>query len=345
MLVGVVKDHPDGAFTQLRGILAGSRHGLHPLSEWGPPINPVRFTDGRRVERTLDGTTTTYLHAGAEVVREEAAGAVVGKVPGRDVDEWWSRTEAAGSLTPLVDAQGSSVALADGLGALVTQYTYEPFGCAEVTGAVTANRFTYTGRESEQDARASLYYYRARYYDANASRFISQDPLGISAGGNGYQYVGDNPINSTDPGGLYSMKGFPPARQAQMRQAVRQLYTRLKQNPCCIAPGLRDRVLELINPGENGAGVNFQYRNFIPPPSYAPKGAVVCGLVGGWSDFSTNTAQISRAAMDGTCACPLPGTILHEVVHLTYSNFLMFWSSEQKAYAAAEACFGPDCGG
>ena len=33
MLGGVLEDHPDGAFTHLRGILAGSSHGLHPLSE------------------------------------------------------------------------------------------------------------------------------------------------------------------------------------------------------------------------------------------------------------------------------------------------------------------------
>jgi RHS repeat-associated protein len=302
--------------------------------------------DGRRVQRNLGGATTQYLHAGAEVVQEQiGGGSVASRLPGDNVDEWWLRTDAMGALTPLVDAQGSSVALADNLGAIVTQYTYEPFGRTEVTGAATANRFAYTGRETEQDTGPGLYYYRARYYDANVSRFISQDPLGISAGINGYQYVGSNPINSTDPTGLYSLKGFPPARRAQMRQAVRQLYTRLKQNPCCIAPALRDRVLELIRPGENGAGVTFQYRNVIPVPSYAPKGVVVCGFVNGWSDFLSGTAQISKAAMDGTCDCPLPGTILHEVVHLTYSNFLMPWSAERKAYAAAEACFGPDCGG
>src|SRR5262245_59185731 len=31
---GGVEDHPDCALTQLRGVLAGSSHGLHPLSEW-----------------------------------------------------------------------------------------------------------------------------------------------------------------------------------------------------------------------------------------------------------------------------------------------------------------------
>ncbi|MDX9715704.1 MAG: RHS repeat-associated core domain-containing protein [Dissulfurispiraceae bacterium] len=48
-----------------------------------------------------------------------------------------------------------------------------------------------------------LYYYRARYYDANTGRFISKDPIGFSAGDvNLYRYVGNNPVNWTDPEGL-----------------------------------------------------------------------------------------------------------------------------------------------
>ena len=34
MVRGMVEDHPDGAFTQFRGVLAGSSHGPHPLLEW-----------------------------------------------------------------------------------------------------------------------------------------------------------------------------------------------------------------------------------------------------------------------------------------------------------------------
>ncbi len=41
--MGVVEHHPDRAFTLLRGIVAGSGHGLHPLSEWALRETPVRF--------------------------------------------------------------------------------------------------------------------------------------------------------------------------------------------------------------------------------------------------------------------------------------------------------------
>ncbi len=47
----------------------------------------------------------------------------------------------------------------------------------------------------------AMYYYRARYYDPEIGRFISEDPLGFAAGVNFYTYVGNNPINRNDPSG------------------------------------------------------------------------------------------------------------------------------------------------
>lgn len=48
-----------------------------------------------------------------------------------------------------------------------------------------------------------LYYMRARYYDPEVGRFISEDPLGFDGGDlNLYAYVGNNPVMSVDPWGL-----------------------------------------------------------------------------------------------------------------------------------------------
>ena len=46
-------------------------------------------------------------------------------------------------------------------------------------------------------------YYRARWYDPNLGRFISEDPIGLNGGVNQYAYVSNNPVNATDPTGLY----------------------------------------------------------------------------------------------------------------------------------------------
>jgi RHS repeat-associated protein len=46
-------------------------------------------------------------------------------------------------------------------------------------------------------------HYRARMYDPQLGRFISEDPIGFAGGDvNLYGYVWSNPISFTDPMGL-----------------------------------------------------------------------------------------------------------------------------------------------
>ncbi|MFZ5392262.1 MAG: RHS repeat-associated core domain-containing protein, partial [Patescibacteria group bacterium] len=48
-----------------------------------------------------------------------------------------------------------------------------------------------------------FYYMRARYYDPEVRRFISEDPIGFNGGDlNLYAYVGNNPTMFVDPTGL-----------------------------------------------------------------------------------------------------------------------------------------------
>ncbi len=60
----------------------------------------------------------------------------------------------------------------------------------------------FTGRE--WDPEIGLYYYRARYYDPKAGRFLSEDPIGFAGGDvNLYSYVWNNPTLFADPFGLW----------------------------------------------------------------------------------------------------------------------------------------------
>jgi RHS repeat-associated protein len=59
--------------------------------------------------------------------------------------------------------------------------------------------YGYTGREPDA---SGLVYYRARYYDPSVGRFTARDPVGYLDGINRYAYVGNNPVNFTDPNGL-----------------------------------------------------------------------------------------------------------------------------------------------
>jgi RHS repeat-associated protein len=61
----------------------------------------------------------------------------------------------------------------------------------------------------EYDSVSGQYYDRARYYDEAIGRFMAQDPIGFAGGTEDlYEYVGNDPINETDPSGLVPV---PPA--------------------------------------------------------------------------------------------------------------------------------------
>ena len=67
--------------------------------------------------------------------------------------------------------------------------------------------YKYAGLVGIQHEGNELYYMRARYYDAGAKRFISEDPAGFIDGPNLYAYVGGNPIMLVDPSGLSAEGG------------------------------------------------------------------------------------------------------------------------------------------
>jgi type VI secretion system secreted protein VgrG len=110
------------------------------------------------------------------------------------------RVDSASTRSVLGDALGSTVSLADSGGTVQTEYTYEPFGVATVSGVSSGNELRYTGREDDGTA---LDYYRARYYHPTLQRFLSEDPIGFAGGDvNLYAYVGNDPFNYRDPLGL-----------------------------------------------------------------------------------------------------------------------------------------------
>jgi RHS repeat-associated protein len=94
----------------------------------------------------------------------------------------------------------STLALTDSAGTTQTSYTFEPFGNTSVTGAPTTNSFAYTGREN---VGTHLYHYRARYYNPQLQRFVSEDPIGFRGGDTSlYLYSSNSPSNLRDPLGL-----------------------------------------------------------------------------------------------------------------------------------------------
>ncbi len=172
----------------------------------GPNVNATFVYDGagRREKKTINGNLVEFLYDGLNPVRESSGATIVADVlPGLRMDEILARTDIATGVTSnfLTDLLDSAIGMTDNSGVIQTEYTYEPFGKTMAIGNSNSSSYQYTGRENDRDA--GLYYYRARYYNPQLQRFISEDPLRFIAGPNFYEYVGNNPINHRDPTGLF----------------------------------------------------------------------------------------------------------------------------------------------
>lgn len=103
------------------------------------------------------------------------------------------------------DGQGNIRFVTDEVGNKVRSTEYDPFGNWRAANGQANINMLYQGQQ--QDPESSLYYLRARYYDALIGRFISKDPVKGSLmnpqSQNPYVYVLNNPINFSDPSGLW----------------------------------------------------------------------------------------------------------------------------------------------
>ena len=79
-------------------------------------------------------------------------------------------------------------------------YTYDSYGNLTASTGSLVNSFHYTGREF--DSETNLYYYRARYYDSGAGRFVGEDPFRFRKSFNFFSYARNSPMTFVDPSGL-----------------------------------------------------------------------------------------------------------------------------------------------
>jgi RHS repeat-associated protein len=156
---------------------------------------------GRRIQRTTSaGANERYVYDGPDVLLDlNADWSVATKyLNGPGIDNHLRQTSASTGVSHyLTDHLGSTAALTDATGNVVEQESYDSFGNG--AGSVRT-RYGYTGRERDPDT--GLLYYRARWYDPQVGRFISEDPIGLAGGINSYGYVGNGSISRKDPSGL-----------------------------------------------------------------------------------------------------------------------------------------------
>ena len=132
--------------------------------------------------------------------------------------------DSSGTVTyNYFDQLGSVMVVADANGNMINRYAYLPFGdsnppniaaCLSGTcGSGSGTAFGYAGYR--YDPETGLYHAGARYYDPRLGRFIQPDPIGQAGGLNLYAYVQNDPLNATDPSGLFALGGVAATLQGK----------------------------------------------------------------------------------------------------------------------------------
>ena len=163
---------------------------------------------GRRVSKETGGATTYYLYSDEGLAAELDAAGTVRRTYLHGPSTTWMRAplllqENGQTFFYLRDRHGMAEKLVTASGAVAWSAQRSAFGQVQVDPASTvANPLRFSGQY--EDAETGLHYNTFRYYDPEAGRYLTPDPMGFKDGINRYQFAFNDPVNRMDPWGLYA---------------------------------------------------------------------------------------------------------------------------------------------
>ncbi|HUP70392.1 MAG TPA: RHS repeat-associated core domain-containing protein [Acidimicrobiales bacterium] len=158
--------------------------------------------DGLRISKSVARLTTAFawdLSGGLPMMLKENSTYYVYGPGGTPLE----RIDSSGAVTyHHQDQLGSTSLLTDAAGAVVATASYDAYGKTTSSTGSARTPLGYAGQYT--DAETGFQYLRARYYDPAMGTFLTRDPI-EAVTQEAYGYVGGDPLNATDPTGLYAM--------------------------------------------------------------------------------------------------------------------------------------------
>ena len=183
------------------------------MSKSGSSITYGYNADGKRISKTVNGTTYNFSYLGDQLTE---------MTWGSNKLHFTYDSTGPASVTYngnryfyLKNAQGDVTGLVNASGTQVVSYTYDPWGAPMSTSGTmastlgAANPLRYRGYV--YDTETGLYYLNSRYYNPVWGRFINADTAAVVAASpnkanwdkNLFAYCDNNPISRKDDGGEF----------------------------------------------------------------------------------------------------------------------------------------------
>lgn len=271
---------------------------------------------GRRTSTVTPLATTAFYYDGLNVIEERSGTGTLLRqfVHGSEADEHVvldrnldGDNSATGPLDERVyylqDRMGNVVALVSS-GTVRERYVYDPYGhmviisnlvlpAAAIPVSAFDNPYTYTGQRF--DSESGLFYYKARYYDAEAGRFLSRDPVGAwgtPSLGNGYSYVSNMPLQFRDATGkMFGIDELVSGFVGAASGLTVHLLT-----DCFSGDGCNDSLGSYVNAAVDGACLGVAVDD--APVGVGIALGATCGAIGNIAGQATDIATGAQCGPD-----------------------------------------------